>query len=375
VDTGGKEYAEQMLKAAAVLAPRGWALFGNWDYSALLKLVALRDGGAQGDELDNYATEVWNQQRRVLLHNIAAPLRRYGRFVDLNLQRQCQIRANIVDQAVQCHEQGLYAASITLVLAQIDGLTRDLTGASFFRFNPGVNEYSYVSDSTLATVGATLPTVRRQFSDSVDSTGMHGSLSRHGVMHGRDLAFATLVNSTKTLVLLGSLIEQLEEQGSKKAKKIKRQSELQKSKLEGFDESGRLLDDRGLEQLYLFRADIETYVHMRILENDLARNSFIDHVRERLRERQLSYKSFYLNEISTDRTMWTFRSPGGQYLASAFCIENIEVRPVSPQRWTWDSPDAPSSGPWDDSIGWSLNEDDPTSPNWRFGGFPAGQAG
>jgi hypothetical protein len=375
MSVSAKEYADQMIKAGAILAPRGWALFGDWDYSGLATIVALEQRGVKSAEVDAYATKLWNEQRKSELHNVAAPLRRYGRLVDLGLQRQCQMRANIVDQAVECHRRGLYAASITLVLAQIDGLTRDLTGASFFRFNPGLDQYSYVSDSTLATVGSTLPTVRKQFSDSVDSTGMHGSLSRHGVMHGRDLAFATLVNSTKTLVLLGALIEQLEEQGKRKAKKAKHRSELQKSKAVGLDATGRLLDDRGLEQLYLFRADVETWVHMRILENELTRASFTELVRRKLAERQLSFKRFNVNEVEANRTMWTFLSPGGQYLASAFLIDDTARRPVSALRWTWDSHDAPSAGPWDDIHGWSLNVDDPTSPNWRFGGFPAGQAG
>lgn len=49
--------------------------------------------------------------------------------------------------------------------------------------------------------------VRRVFSENVTESGNFGGISRHGVMHGRDLGYATRVNSTKTIVLVAALAE------------------------------------------------------------------------------------------------------------------------------------------------------------------------
>lgn len=83
-------------------------------------------------------------------------------------------------------------------------MSRDLTGQSFFS---KANADPYLDDATLVGMEANLLVVRRVFSTNVDESGSFGLVSCHGVLHGRDLGYATRVNSTKTIVLVAAMAE------------------------------------------------------------------------------------------------------------------------------------------------------------------------
>jgi hypothetical protein len=101
--------------------------------------------------------------------------------------------------------RGAYEASIPLVMAQIDGLTLDITnGRKFF----GTRKRDVrVDNRTLATLEDSLPVVRELFSTDLNVSAVGGSFGRHGIMHGRELGYATRVNSVKTFVLLQAVTE------------------------------------------------------------------------------------------------------------------------------------------------------------------------
>lgn len=95
----------------------------------------------------------------------------------------------------------------------IDGITADATlppkgrGGKMF-FSPSGSKYvDVVDDATLAGMNAALPVARQHFMTEIRGTGVRGSLSRHGVMHGRELGYDTKAKSTKTFVLLAAVVE------------------------------------------------------------------------------------------------------------------------------------------------------------------------
>lgn len=355
--------------AAEAFAPLGWAFFGHWPRKESERIRKLLEKGESARVVDEQITEVWNGDLEVLLRNIAAPLGRWGRGIDIEFQRRCQQRATLLAEAIACHQDGRYAAAIPLTLTQIDGLTREVVGTTFFRHNPGPEEPDYMDDETLGGIGGQLPVVRAAFSEPVNTVGRYNSVSRHAVIHGQDLSFANRVNSTKTLVLVGALIEHLDSQSEKRAKAWRRKRDLAKSKLTGYDETGRLNDDRGLEELYMFRLDLETKSYTDMYQHQVARSSIEEKAHELLEARRLSRRGFELTFLDERRIMWKFHSPGGQHLASAQEILDLDTRPIPSRQWTWDATEPPSSAPWDDDQGWTPTESEPKTPNWRFGGF------
>ena len=363
----------EVQQTADAFAPLGWAVYGRWHRQESQRIRLLLERGFDLAQIDAAISDVWNGEQLVLLRHVAGPLGRYGRGVDLEFQRRCQQRQTLINEAVSCHEDARYAAAIALTLTQIDGLTREIVGTTFFKANPGKTESNYTDDTTLAGVEGNLPVVRAAFSAPIDKVGRYGLVSRHGVIHGQDLSFATKINSTKTLVLVGALVEHLESRAGVQAEKWRSARDLAKSKLHGNDEIGRLHDDRGLEELYMFRIEFESAVYQRnVFDHDTSKILLSKRANELLKERRLSQRRFTLATVEDDRVMWTFRSPGGQCLGSAVYIPDPAVRPVGQLRWTWDAKNEPEFPPWENEEGWTVAVDEPTTANWAFKGFYTG---
>lgn len=356
--------------AARAFAPLGWAFYGHWHATETTHILSLLQDGTSAAVVDEAISDVWNTRQTALLRHVATPLGRFGQGIDLDFQRRCQKRQMLVSEAVECHEAGRYAAAMTLALTQVDGITRELFGTSFFKSNPSETEADYTDDHTLAGVDGNLPEVRKAFSVPMNSVGRYGSVSRHGIIHGMDLSFATKVNSTKTLVLVGALVEHMESRAKERARKWRRTRDLERSKLTGVDDNGRLLDDRHLEELYMFRAEFETQVFHALLDAaGPARTTLSEMAHSRLAQRMLSRREFTLTAVGRDGVAWTYRTPGGHWMGSAIRIQDPDVRPVVEERWTWDATEEPPTVPWTDPSGWTSTQGDPKTPNWWFGGF------
>lgn len=359
--------------AAERFAPRGWAFFGLWHRTQTQRILRLAEEGAPGSSLDEAISEVWNIEQEVLLRNIAGPLGRFGRGIDLEFQRRCQQRQTLINVAISCHSDERYSAAIPLTLAQIDGLTRELMGATFFRSQLSENEHDYTDDMTLAGVEGNLPAVREAFSKPIDKVGRYGLVSRHGVMHGQDLSYATKINSTKTLVLLGALIEHLQHRADARAQKWRRERDIARSKLTGVDEDGRLLDSRGLEEMYMFRADLHLWAESERAQGAALTERTLKTKAEHLLDaRGLNVRWLSVLDLQSDRLAWVIRVPSGHHMGAAALWANPVSAPWTTGQWTWDAPARPSVGPWKEPSGWTEWHGSPVTPNWRFDGFYMG---
>lgn len=350
-----------------VLAPLGWASYGLWHQRGTQQIVKLARQGADPAEIDELVTEQWHTASEVFLRNVAAPLRRYGKDIDHQFQRLQFQRANLVDQAVNCHKAGNYAASTLLTLAQIDGLTRDITGATFF--SNSMND-PYLDDSTLSGIATNLPTVREPFRETIDKTGFYGKLSRHGAIHGRDLPFGTKVTSTKILVLMGALVEYLEGRAAEVARKYRRQREIEAQKQTGTGKNGRLNDDRHLEQLYFLAADLDSYVLSEVVQPFVQPDNWLEKAYELIERKSLSLRSFTWGGADSASYWWFYRTPAGHYLGAAARRLGSEL-PANWQQWRWDNVEPPAGSPWDHD-GWDEYDGNTTSPNWTIDPFPTG---
>lgn len=350
----------QHLRLTEMLAPLGWAVHRRWHLSGTIEVLEFADSGATSEVIDERVTDLWNTKNLVLLKHTGAPLRTYGQ-IHPDFQRIGFARADLIDQAFACHQAGHYIASMLLTYAQIDGLTRDITGESFF--SSSEND-PYLSDDTLAGIADNLPTVRLLFNESVNRSGFFGKLSRHAVAHGRDLASGTLTNSTKALVLLGALVEYLRPRAGRVANRDQRAHEKSVRGVNGTDMQGRLVDDRHLQALSLFRHKADMIVTNTFVLAGGPWTSWKENLVEAIQAPHLHRNRFTWGGASERDAWWFYRVPAGHHLGSAL-RRSSDGFPVQLERWLWDQPEASEGPPWE-VEGWVLENGSDLSPNWRI---------
>lgn len=348
----------QIAEAVALFAPLGWAMCGRWHQDGTLRVLRRAAQGAGSDDIDDAIAEVWNSDNQVLLRHAAAPIRRWSNS-HFPFKQVLWDRVTLIEKAIEHHRAGAYEASIPIILAQIDGMSRDLTGQSFFS---KANADPYLDDETLAGMEENLPVVRRVFSEDVRESGSFGYVSRHGVMHGRDLGYATRVNSTKTIVLVSALAEYFPRIDDDAGTRLRRLHEEAVAGSRELDDQGRLVDDRHIPELLNFAYDFDTEYLNAVL---LRPGPFDAHAMlvQVARKHNLDPDAFSAGQDHVG-CWWHYTVPAGQTLGyAARPTTNSERR--HPDVWRWDAPDAPSGSPWTNAAGWRSDDDFPRSPNWE----------
>lgn len=121
-------------------------------------------------------------------------------------------RAAIFKEAFQAHYEGRYASAITLMLTQTDGIFAELFGVVFFSIERGTSDprtRKLVEALQLEMFEEMIlePLVTRGgVSASNSELSLYpDSLHRHPILHGKDIAYATKINSLKAISLVGYL--------------------------------------------------------------------------------------------------------------------------------------------------------------------------
>lgn len=115
-------------------------------------------------------------------------------------------RRQLLDKALEDHREERYHASVPVALSQIDGLVFDIAQGSFYDSkNPdrlhAKNTLAGHPDG-LAALSKVMGRTRSKTTTSILSLPF-----RHGILHGRDLGYATKEVSTKAFCALGALRE------------------------------------------------------------------------------------------------------------------------------------------------------------------------
>ena len=148
-------------------------------------------------------------------------------------------RARLLDLASAHHAAGRYDASIPIVHAQMEGITIDVAeGLKLFTKSPKWRA-DVVDPTQFATVGAALAVVLEAYNADVSVTQAHGSISRRGIVHGRELAYDTRVNSAKSWSALGAVVEWAQPLAAALAEERRAQREGANARSDETDEHGR----------------------------------------------------------------------------------------------------------------------------------------
>jgi hypothetical protein len=193
-----------LARASALLGPLGWTVASDRLVDGTYaKAVALVDAGGDASAIDEVMTAAWSN--RVTLSSTYGPLHwLYGpedKSIDLMIARIA-----LLDQALEHHLRGDYAAAVLIVLSQIDGITLDATSNKHGCFiRP--DGLPLEDNATIAGLPGNLSAARKVILKDRWETTMDGRLERHPIVHGRELAYGTEANSCKAFGLLGSMIE------------------------------------------------------------------------------------------------------------------------------------------------------------------------
>lgn len=349
---------DHLAEGMALFAQLGWAMCGRWHREGTLRVLRQVSNGLSREETDEAISELWNNENHIWLKQAAAPMRRWSNSHSPFKQIMWD-RVTLIEKAIAHHFEGSYEASIPILLAQIEGLSLDLTEKSFF--SKGNND-PYLDDVTVAGMETNLPVVRALFSENVKPTGRYGRVSRHGVLHGRDLGYATRVNSTKTIVLVAALAEYFPKIADDTGAQQRRQHEEAVAGSAEVDTHGRLVDDRQIPELLNFAFDLDgDYSRAVLLDSgpfDAARA-----LATVARKHGLDPDAFMISE---DRTgwRWHYTLPGGQTLGYAARPSTSSERRY-PDVWRWDADAIPHTFPWEAATGWRSDDDSPRSANWE----------
>ncbi|NDK30616.1 hypothetical protein [Nesterenkonia haasae] len=330
----------------------------RWHMKGTLRALKLAATGAGSSELDEVITDVWNTENRIWLQHAATPIRRWSNS-HYPFKQVLWERVNLIEKAIAHHQARAYEASIPIILAQIDGISRDLTGQSFFS---KANTDPYLDDVTLSGMETNLPIVRRVFSTDVKESGRYGLVSRHGVLHGRDLTYATRVNSTKTIVLVAALAEYFPRVADDAGARLRRQHEEQVAGTQAVDDLGRFVDDRHIPEIHQFAWDFDVaYSNDVLLGQDAFHASTVGS--DVARKVGLDPASFTVGDDETG-CWWHYKLPAGRVLGYAARPSTSSKR-RHPDVWRWDDSQAPTGPPWQCPEGWRSDDDFPRSPNWE----------
>lgn len=243
----GVEYRRNVVGitgAMVVLVPRGWAPM-NMKAETVFRAVEMVDEG-RGDEADEMLAGQWEGEGAWRLSRACQRVESMG-ATDPELQRNFGARARLLRLAMGHHLEGRYEASIPILQSQVEGIVMDLTNGNKF-FTKGRLKADLVDDSQFVSIKAGLAVLQAAYGQDVGETQTAGSLSRHGVAHGRELAYDTRVNSAKNWSLVDGLVEWALPRARDLVQARRAERQALNAGSQRTDERGRRVDDREIAE-------------------------------------------------------------------------------------------------------------------------------
>lgn len=234
-----RQLLHSMEDALECLVPRGWSPF-NMPTATVDRAVQLvrDDKGAQADELLAAQWDGWRIGRICSRVDSMGAGHRQRDYEALFHQR-----ARLLKLACDHHLEGRYDASIPIVHSQMEGLVMDVRPGKKF-FTKGSRKADLVDPRTLIGIEACLASLQAIYGEDVSQTQTLGSLSRHGIAHGRELAYDTLTNSAKSWSVLDALVEWARPLADEVALQRRLEQQAANAGSQERDQEGRRIDDR-----------------------------------------------------------------------------------------------------------------------------------
>lgn len=357
------EYRQLQLsleEALRVLVPRGWAPF-HMDSSAVKQAILLTVGN-RGDEADELLADQWDGQGSWRTKQVVSRVSVMGAGEGQpEYHALYKARARLILRAKEHHEAGRYEASIPLIQGQIEGIVMDVAAErKFFTQSPRFKA-DLVDPLQLVGVEACLATLQKILGGGVNQTQATGSLSRHGVAHGRELAYDTRVNSAKYWSVLDALVQWARPLAQQEAERLRRESESEAAGSDGTDEDGRRLDNREFRETKamlrkLLTSAMGSHASKGQLRRDLVGGVYTG--KDFAKAGLPANPKIYTRVSSDGKTIWFWRETiSGWFLGAALALTDKGF-----DEWLYAGPSAPLESPQEALKVWGPLYDTP--PDW-----------
>lgn len=179
----------------SVLGPRGWIAYERMNHELLREAAELAEAGQFEDAEALLMDALDEESLRFQLRSMTAVA-------------AYRSRAGLLDLAADDFLAGRYHAAVPVVLAQIDGIVADVAGRTLFTKTKDILPKLIAWDSISAREGGLPDLIELMASPRHQTTdGPIEVPYRHGILHGRDLGYATRLVATKAWAALFSLRE------------------------------------------------------------------------------------------------------------------------------------------------------------------------
>jgi hypothetical protein len=128
--TQARKLTADMAEAIALYTPLGWAPSSKMPVEIYTDALGVYQRTGSLEEAQRRLVEGWNSPED-WFHYLLMPIRGLGLGHD-GLHGNFRRRAVLVEKAVGHHKNGAYEASVPIVLAQVEGITLDISGRPFF---------------------------------------------------------------------------------------------------------------------------------------------------------------------------------------------------------------------------------------------------
>lgn len=234
-----------MEAAVSLLVPRGWAVM-HMDTAAVNAAVAAVRAG-NSDEADGILAGQWEGEGDWRIKRVGQRVRSMA-ATDEQLSALFRQRARLLDLAAEHHRRGRYDASVPILLAHIEGIVIDVTAGKKYFTKRASQKADVVNPDDLAGIEACMAALQGAYSEDVPDTQSAGSLSRHGILHGRELAYDTRVNSAKTWSVMDAVVHWALPQSRAIADARRQARQAANAGSAETDERGRRVDDREIPE-------------------------------------------------------------------------------------------------------------------------------
>ncbi|MCP3877277.1 MAG: hypothetical protein GY701_02615 [Sulfitobacter sp.] len=327
-------------RVLVALTPLGWASFGGMPTSFYEQAVERAESG-DTNAAERILVEGWNEGDR--LETMTNRVRAFPILGAEDWAENLQLRHALLKKALVHHRNGSYEASVPIVLAQIDGLMFDLAGRGWFWGKTPPLE----DDRTLAGHPDSVAAVRNFLHNGNKRTVASGSVGRHGVVHGTELAYDTLLNSTKVFVALFAFIEVAQQRAHEKSQAEAAARVEQHAGTGDVDDDGRQLDRREFDETKMSLMWIASAQERAIEERGEPKPTISADVESRIIERLGAGHAIEM-EVDQSSGRWAAwrRTVSGWVLG-------VGGRPGDNAASFYDGPEPPDlDGPWPQAHNW-----------------------
>lgn len=250
-------------------------------------------------------------------------------------------RHRLALKAFKHHKKGAYEASIPIILSQIDGIFRDygVKDLDFFVSSHRKRIQEFLdAETALGWKKMVLP-LRRVFGRPAQASSAKGVISRHAIIHGRELAYDTEMNSTKCFVLLSAVVEWANIRAKVLEAKYATTQEARYAGTGEVDELGRQLDRREWEEIRDTLHSIEraNYWHLSRTGEYYPNIQLVQHAPEFRPCIDLARINYTYNPYHGEAWFWV-QTPSGFHIGLA-------QHKGKSSMWAWFYSNPPSDGP------------------------------